>query len=175
MLETTVKTKNQANQEYAEYLKQHIGNVQKGFQWLLDKHIVADESGVLKEQIRKHDESKEDPIEWNPYRDYFYMNGDETAFNFAWLHHIHYNPHHWQHWVLINDDNAIGTEGKMLAMQMPKQYIIEMICDWWAFSWSKGDLNEIFNWYDKNKDCMVLHEQTRKDVEELLGIIKKHL
>ncbi|MFR1480703.1 MAG: DUF5662 family protein [Hydrogeniiclostridium mannosilyticum] len=26
------------------------------------------------------------------------------AFQRAWLLHIHRNPHHWQHWVLINDD-----------------------------------------------------------------------
>nr|DAE02562.1 MAG TPA: hypothetical protein [Siphoviridae sp. ctmYS12] len=30
-------------------------------------------------------------------------------------------------------------------MDMPYNYIIEMICDWWAFSWNKGNLQEIFN------------------------------
>lgn len=29
-------------------------------------------------------------------------------FNRAWLLHIHRNPHHWQHWVLINDDPELG-------------------------------------------------------------------
>jgi len=136
---------------------------------------VKDDNGNLTKQVSEHDKSKYTESEWNAYRDYFYANGDETAFNYAWLHHIHNNPHHWQHWILINDDNGLNAEGKMIAMQMPKNFIVEMICDWWAFSWNKGDLTEIFNWYEKNKDNMLLHEQTRHDVESLLNIIKKKL
>jgi len=64
---------------------------------------------------------------------------------------------------------------KTVCIQIPKNYIIEMICDWWAFSWTKGNLNEIFNWYDEHKDNMLIHEQSRKDVEDLLNIIKNKL
>ena len=58
---------------------------------------------------------------------------------------------------------------------MPYKYIIEMICDWWSFSWNKGNLKEIFDWYDDHKNHMKLHKDTRKTVEEILNRIKEKL
>lgn len=58
---------------------------------------------------------------------------------------------------------------------MPYNYIIEMICDWWAFSWNGRNLNEIFDWYDKHKDYMKLSDATRKTVEDILSKIKEKL
>ena len=46
-----------------------------------------------------------------------------------------------------------------------------MICDWWAFSWNKGNLNEIFDWYEKHKNYMKLSSNTRNKVEEILSRI----
>lgn len=109
--------------------------------------------------------------EYEAYDRYFYGNPSFKAkqeFNYAWLHHIHHNSHHWQYWVLQNDDD--GEE----VLEMPYHYVVEMICDWWSFSWSKGNLDEIFEWYEKHKD-MKLHPETRKLVEEILGRIKKEL
>ncbi len=54
-------------------------------------------------------------------------------------------------------------------------YMAEMVCDWWAFSWAKEDLLEIFKWYDEHKDYMKLHPNTRKNVEEILDRIKEKL
>ena len=66
----------------------------------------------------------------------------EDRFDAAWLHHQHNNPHHWQHWLLREDDG--GTK----ALEMDHLYVVEMVCDHWAFSWVKGDLYEILccNW-----------------------------
>lgn len=58
---------------------------------------------------------------------------------------------------------------------MPHNYIIEMICDWWAFSWAKGNLYEIFSWYDAHKHYMKLSDKTRKTVEDILEKIKAKL
>ena len=58
---------------------------------------------------------------------------------------------------------------------MPRRYVLEMICDWWAFSWSKDNLYEIFDWYEKHKGHMMLHEDTRDLVEEILSEIKAKL
>lgn len=58
---------------------------------------------------------------------------------------------------------------------MPVNYILEMICDWWAFSWTKGNLFEIFNWYDEHKKHMKLASNTRKQVEDILRQIKEKL
>lgn len=39
----------------------------------------------------------------------------------------------------------------------------------------QGNLKEIFSWYEANKNIMLLHENTRKQVEELLNKIEERL
>ena len=58
---------------------------------------------------------------------------------------------------------------------MPEHFIIEMVCDWWSFSWKQGKLDEIFNWYDQHKDYMKLSEYTRNKVEDVLAFIRNNL
>lgn len=157
-----------------DYLKRHIYNVNKGFDYLVDNHIISD-TQALSIDLHAHDASKSEELEFNSYAQYFYGDLKDNDFNYAWLHHIHNNPHHWQYWVLINDDEKYGTPGKTIALEMPERYVIEMICDWWAFSWMKGNLFEIFDWYKTHKDCMLLHENTRKLIEKYLDKIKKSL
>lgn len=179
--------------EYDKYLDEHIGNVQKGYQWLLDNlpELVQEDNSVtesayygnLDDIIAHHDQSKRNRIpdcdnyyeltcEYDAYADYFY--GTQTpevkdAFDRAWLAHIHANPHHWQHWMLQND-----TDGLKL-LDMPYVFIIEMICDWWSFSWKNNNLHEIFEWYDSHKDHILISEMTRKQVENILAKIKTRL
>ena len=77
----------------------------------------------------------------------------------------------WQYWVLINDEPKEGT----ILIEMPYPYIIEMICDWWAFSWIKGDLSEMFAWYKDHADYIKMHNNTRSIVEEILEMIRTKL
>ena len=58
---------------------------------------------------------------------------------------------------------------------MPMEYIIEMICDWWSFSWKTGDLFEIFKWYEEHKDHIKLSVRTRNIVENILENIQYKL
>jgi hypothetical protein len=163
--------------EYDGYLAQHRDNVRKGAEWLRTylPDVLNAYEGFYDEIYWAHDDSKYSREEYDAYDNYFY--GDhhtksvDEDFNLAWLHHIHNNPHHWQHWVLVNDDPSEGT----VALRMPYKHVIEMICDWWAFSWSKGNLYEIFNWYDEHKSYMILHKDTRELVEETLEAIKSKL
>lgn len=165
--------------EYDLYLQEHKENVFKGLEWIhenLPNVLEGCNYGALEQQIRyNHDASKSELDEYVAYDRYFYGGNRSYKvcedFNYAWLQHIHRNPHHWQHWVLINDDPDEGT----MAIDMPYNYIIEMICDWWSFSWSKGDLREIFKWYDEHKDHMKLGDKTRKIVENILDAIAKKL
>lgn len=160
------------SREYDLYLQEHKTNVKKGFDWLKENlpHLFPTDDGIDYEyQIGfAHDASKTDPEEYEAYDAYFY-GGNRSyavveAFNYAWLRHIHSNPHHWQYWVLQNDDPELGE----YILEMPFNYIIEMICDWWAFSWKKGDLTEIKNWYDQHKDYIKLGKQTREYVESII-------
>lgn len=162
---------------YDRYLTEHKAAVWEAFRWIEENipQVLADLDKDVNWQIQfGHDASKTDPEEYKAYDDYFY--GDKSyavvqAFNYAWLHHIHENPHHWQHWILVNDDEKDGTK----ALEIPFEYIIEMICDWWSFSFRSGNLREIFKWYDDHKGRIVMHDRSRKKVEYILGEIKKKL
>lgn len=48
-------------------------------------------------------------------------------------------------------------------------------CDWWAFSWAKESLTEIFAWYDEHSRYMKLDVRTRKTVEDILAKMKAKL
>lgn len=181
--------------KYEEYLVQHIGNVQRAYNWikdnipsLLDVANYCEEVryyGELDEIIAQHDQSKRNRVpnadeyyelklEYDEYADYFYGVRDqevEEKFDLAWLSHIHQNPHHWQHWMLQNDDPEIGLR----LLDMPYVFIVEMVCDWWAFSWKSGNLYEIFDWYKTNKNGILLSDKTRVTLENILSGINAKL
>ena len=162
--------------KYDEYLKNHRANVQKGLDWLKENlPDLIEDNNVDKYVGPEHDLSKDQPDEYEAYDKYFYGGNKSYQvvedFREAWLKHIHRNPHHWQYWVLINDD---PNEGE-ICIEMPGTYVVEMICDWWAFSWAKGDLFEIFKWYEERKNYIKLHDRTRIFVESTLDSIKYKL
>lgn len=165
--------------EYDLYLEQHKMNVTKGYEWLCKNLPEVVKCGPwidLEKQICfNHDASKTEFDEYGPYDAYFYGNNKSYQvvedFNYAWLLHIHRNPHHWQYYCLIQDDPKEG----MICLDMPYNYIIEMICDWMSFSFNCGDINEVFKWYDERKEYIKLSDNTRKTVETILGKIRKKL
>ena len=165
--------------EYDMYLREHRGAVADGFYWMRDNipEVLRDpEKYNYEHQICfAHDASKSEADEYKAYDAYFYGGNRSYAvvreFNYAWLRHIHRNPHHWQYWILVNDD----PDEAEVVMDMPYNYIVEMICDWWAFSHMKGDLTEIFNWYDEHAGYMKLSDNTRKEVEWILGKMREKL
>ena len=121
--------------------------------------------------INCHDESKFKSDEFDAYCNYFYPSEenakDEEAFNKAWFLHQRRNPHHWQYWCLIEDS------GKIIPLDMPVKYICEMLCDWSSFQFVVDKNSTANNWYQKNKNKMVLSDSTRQTVEELLKIAPK--
>lgn len=163
--------------QYDKYLANHKKNVKKGYDWLLENlpDLVKNIPNLEWQCCFAHDQSKSEKDEYEAYDAYFYGNNKSYAvvqeYRKAWLLHLHRNPHHWQHWILINDDPEEGE----IVLEMPVNYILEMICDWWAFSWTKGNLFEIFNWYDEHKKHMKLASNTRKQVEDILRQIKEKL
>lgn len=166
--------------EYDFYLEQHKMNVAKGYRWLADNlpevlDIDMRYSCLERLICYEHDKSKTEQDEYLAYDAYFYGNNKSYQvvqdYDYAWLVHLHRNPHHWQYWVLINDDPKEGE----VCLDMPYNYIIEMICDWWSFSWKTENLYEIFKWYDERKEHIKLSDKTRKTVDNILGKIKKKL
>ena len=116
-----------------------------------------------------HDWSKFLPDEFIAYANYFY-GGDTRKdrfytpeqgtyeFNVAWLKHQHRNPHHWQHWVLQNDDGPVFT------LDIPDKYLKEMLCDWIGAGKAQG-YNDVSGWYTKNRDKMRLSSNSRLWIE----------
>lgn len=124
-----------------------------------------------------HDWSKFLPDEWFPYARYFYgpqperdpvgysyKPGDAPAFDLAWLRHIHRNKHHWQWWILREDDG--GTK----VLPMPDRYRREMLADWRGTGRAQGYGDNTLEWYIKNKHKMQLHSKTRNWIEAVLDV-----
>jgi hypothetical protein len=114
-----------------------------------------------------HDWSKMTPAEWTPYVRSFYGKQGRTpevcaAFDAAWLHHQHRNPHHWQHWLLREDD------GPTKALEMPESLIREMVADWMGAGRAITGKWEVEKWYAQNAAKIVLAPSTRLTVEALL-------
>lgn len=125
-----------------------------------------------------HDWSKFLPCEWFPYVNYFYGNGGkgreakgdydaantgDSKFDRAWLHHQHANPHHWQHWTLLQDS------GEIRLLEMPINFIREMVADWMGAGRAITGKWEAAEWYAKNREIIQLAPQTRIEVENILG------
>lgn len=163
--------------QYDLYLRTHKENVIRGYEWLKSNlpQLFKDRPNSNWQVIFDHDSSKSQPDEYIAYDAYFYGGNRSyavvNAFQHAWLLHIHRNPHHWQYWILMNDDPGEGA----ICLEMPYNYIIEMICDWWSFSWQKGDLSEIFSWYDEHSHYIKLAPKTRKVVEDILWTLRGRL
>ena len=148
--------------EYYDYLIQHIGNVQRSYQQFLRpviEKVYPEDLAFCDSAVSQHDASKYDDEEFNAYCDYFYPTEefpkDEVAFAYAWLRHQHLNPHHWQHWVLMRDS------GEKVPMDMPLEEIVNMCADWHSFS-ARDPESTAYNWYQENKDNMLLSDNTRE-------------
>jgi hypothetical protein len=89
------------------------------------------------------------------------------AFDRAWLFHQHRNKHHWQHWILTQDDDPT------MCVEMPVKYVLEMVADWRGAGraygkTSRGDDPNTVVWYSKRRNKIKLHPNTRQVVEDLL-------
>ena len=128
-----------------------------------------------------HDWSKFTPTEFGPYaRSFYNPDGslrkvwDESGyydpvrisaeFGVAWLHHQKANKHHWQYWVLIED------EGGDKILSMPSRYRKEMLADWHGAGRAITGKKDTVNWYKKNKRKIQLHPNTQAWIEHELGL-----
>ena len=138
-----------------------------------------------------HDLSKFRPSEWFPYVNYFYgdypswddvkikcvgypykgtKEGVEKAFDYAWLLHQKRNKHHWQFFVLMED------EGQIKTLHIPYKIIVQMACDWiGATKAIRGKNASPVDWYEKVKDGTKMADQSRKIFEALIGYKERKL
>jgi len=150
-----------ANAKYASYVARH-------------KFFVFKAGLQMKAPIWRlviHDYSKLSRAEWGPYVRRFYggrpgvpvTDDDSDDFRRAWLHHQHRNPHHWQAWILRQDD------GQMKVLRMPEHFAREMVADWMGAGRAITGRWAVYEWYQGGAgEAMLLHPETRKFVESLL-------
>ena len=158
--------------EYRDYILEHCNNVKKAFQ--VYGELLCNELGLnlqdMQNQINEHDESEWSTEEFELYRMKFFPNpGEEISdfnFNVAWLHHIHYNPHHPQHWIYYNEDN-----NSVSVYPMPNNYILEMICDWIAMGYKFNE--KAYDYYNNKGKNKLFNNNTRRKLEYLLNKIKE--
>lgn len=117
-----------------------------------------------------HDWSKFLPGEWFSYARTFYDKSgkkhysETVSFTYAWNGHQKRNKHHYQYWMLHFD------RGETRALEMPDKYRREMLADWRGASRCTNGCDKVIEWYLKNKENIVLHKETRKWIEEQLGV-----
>ena len=163
-------------EEYMEYIKDHINNVHKAFENMykikdkfedIDRDDISDAIESVKEKgiINIHDESKYSDEEFDAYRRYFYSIDDkekeesEEDFKLAWKHHYENNPHHPEYWI---------KDGEPVDMKI--EYIVEMACDWIAMSYDKGGTALKYLEDNREEKQKVMTENTMSILETILNI-----
>lgn len=151
---------------YLKYLTRH-----KWYVFLASRKIGA---GLWQSII--HDWQKFLPWEWCGYVKTFYTtDGKKRAYDekdihlqYAWNHHQKHAKHHWQYWLLTWDG------GNHEPLKIPEKYIREMVADWYGAGRAIKGRWEVLEWYKRSKDKMILNEESRKEIEQLLfDTIKK--
>ena len=149
--------------EYVSYVVRHkwfvmIECFKVGLFW---QGIIHDWSKLLPDEFlpyARHDwETERD--ETGYYKAGF--TGDE-AFDFAWLLHQKRNRHHWQFWILPEDN------GRIKVLEMPEKYLKEMICDWNGAGKAQHNPTSVWDWYQHNKFKMQLNPKAREKLEKAL-------
>lgn len=158
-------------QEYLDYIYEHIKNIQDSFIELKHmnnntiKELFTNDSQLVEDVLMRvvvHDRSKYSKEEFEPYRKNFYPINDqekednEEAFEKAWEHHWKNNDHHW--------DNRQATT------TLNKPACIENLIDWMAMS--KKFNNKIYDWYDNNKETIKLNPLEKEYMESIIYAIK---
>lgn len=155
-------TETERDQKYLDYVERHR-------KFVLEEAIKLG----IPDRGRQHDASKLSPEEFAPYADYFYGGHErgksppdvQAAFNLAWLLHQKRNDHHWQYWVLREDDGATKV------LPMSDGAMRELVADWRGAGRAiMGDKADAAAWYVKNRERIMLHPQTREWVEAELGL-----
>lgn len=118
-----------------------------------------------------HDWQKFSPTELFPIALYYFgpwQKGQHPEWlleqkKIATHHHFRYGPHHWQHWVLVDD------QGQQQVLEMPERFAREMLADWRGVGYAKHGYDDSLSFYSENRDKIILHPSTRQFVERELG------
>lgn len=156
--------------EKEEEMKRHIAYLKYVLRHKWFVFVACRLCGVSLWRAIIHDWHKFLPDEWGPYARTFYKPDggkqyvESSEFARAWNLHQKRGKHHWQHWLLTWD------RGETTAIRMTDEYVREMVADWWGAGRAITGEWAAHRWYEKSKDKMLLHPETRMDVEGILNL-----
>lgn len=121
-----------------------------------------------------HDMSKFTLKELPHYgRNFFGEKNDPNGFIKCWIHHQNHNDHHWEYWIPRTGNSKCNPPyPDNLPIEMPESAIREMIADWIGASKAyEGKWPDFGNWYwyEKNKERIIVHPNTRKKIDKIIG------
>jgi len=148
--------------KYIKTLEDHIKYVQE----------AGKQIGVEEDQLAVHDDSKWTEFEFPGYAMHFQGGGAPDEFSKAWLHHIHWNPHHWQHWLFSDGYTPKNSNVENGAVEMPHHFALEMIADWMGASMAYTQSWDMSDWLVKNIPKIKVHSNT---ADYLRGVLDNPL
>ena len=155
--------------EYMNYISNHIDRVIKAYERLRDKILVnegqefIDAFATMNRLIGKQQSIVGDGTDVK-VKSYDLMTPNDKeideAFEAAWRHHYQNNPHHPEYWY--------DFENKTIKEEMPLHFIIEMIADWMSF----GD--NTLDWWNNSPEgklqkSIILSPNNIKVIEYILN------
>lgn len=144
--------------DYIEKLVAHIRHVQEAGRLI----------GVPEPQLLVHDQSKFSRKEFVAAANHHYGEGDPDGYAYAWLHHIHANEHHWQHWVYPEGFSPRGSLAENGAVPMPFRFVQEMVADFMGSERAYQGTWDISDWLVKKAPRMRLHSVSIEFFKEVL-------
>ncbi len=96
---------------------------------------------------------------------------EDKGYTSSWLHHKGRNKHHLEYWIDYSLDKSKGLVG----MEMPKEYVIEMLCDRIAACkiYNKENYNQRqpLEYYMRGRAGKLLHPESKKLLEKYLTML----
>lgn len=96
------------------------------------------------------------------------------SFSKAWLHHKGRNKHHFEYWI----DYTTKKEEGLVGHKMPLKYVIEMVMDRIAaskvYKGKEYTDRSPLEYYERERDFILLHPDTRSLLEKLLGMLAQY-
>lgn len=144
---------------YLQSLCDHIMNVR----------LAGSMVGVSGHQLRWHDSTKFGVEEFPYYaRNFHGDKGYIDGFARAWLHHIHCNEHHWQHWIFPDGFAPKGSTVENGVVWMDECWVKEMVADWMGANMTYQGTWDMSDWLTKNLPKIKLHSASWPTLKGIL-------
>ncbi len=167
-----IKKEEKTVTDYRNYIDEHRLNIKKAFDLYKDdisEYFDCNMEDLLNRVIY-HDMIKYSSEEFESYRQFFYPKDSETPdknkMNYGWLHHIHSSTHHWNYWIIIDEDGET-------ILDMPNIDIAEMLLDWISMGIKFNSSAK--NWYLEHYDKIKLSPITREKIDYFMDKFEMRL